>query len=676
MLRDVQEGRGDGAPPQRPEEAEHGLHILFGFYQNFFYTIRHVYHELRRPEGHPLRTWRQAFHPRDLGVEEEFVEGEWDPWIITFPGNAAVPGSNGALLTLPQYLMMFLQGVISHLFGWRASYWVTRALFPRRDAWEAAHDPPIGGKEPWGAMLLARSVYRLIIGATHAVQFIKKHASWLVAIYEGARNVIWPFLRWLASHNRRAYRTWRDVDAMLAMLTGTLSDGLLLEGGFDKVDKLDYRAWLIEHGVHPHTLSTTLVRTIYDAAFSYEEGDPNRQRVSAGSTVRILLRWAMTYKGAAFYRMQAGMGDAVFAPLYRVLQSRGVKVEFFHKVESLHLSADKSQIASIKINKQVELADGVAEYNPLVTIKGLECWPSAPITAHIKDPGKIEGIDLEDYYSGYVGREIHLELGTHFDQVLFGIPIAAVRFLCKELVDNPATPAWREMTHHIKAVQTVAAQLWLKDTIGSLGWETPEPLLSLFVEPFNTWSDMTNVIDREDWPAEDTPKDVSYLTGAQRGPADPPPLEEHDFSARMTTTAYDAFARFLLGTERNPNDDPAVGGITTLLPRARLSPDSPEFNWDLLVDARNSVGAARLKSQYWRSNCGPSERCTLSLPNTNQYRMKAGETGYKNLYITGDWTDNNLYLAFMEASFQAGILSARAIAGEKFPIIGEWLNSL
>ena len=54
--------------------------------------------------------------------------------------------------------------------------------------------------------------------------------------------------------------------------------------------------------------------------------------------------------------------------------------------------------------------------------------------------------------------------------------------------------------------------------------------------------------------------------------------------------------------------------------------------------------------------------------------MKAGETGYDNLVVTGDWTDNNLYLAFMEASFQAGILSARAVADEDFPIIGEWLN--
>ena len=56
--------------------------------------------------------------------------------------------------------------------------------------------------------------------------------------------------------------------------------------------------------------------------------------------------------------------------------------------------------------------------------------------------------------------------------------------------------------------------------------------------------------------------------------------------------------------------------------------------------------------------------------------MKPGETGYENLVITGDWIDNNLYMAFMEGAFQSGILSARAISGEQFPIIGEWLNTL
>jgi hypothetical protein len=232
------------------------------------------------------------------------------------------------------------------------------------------------------------------------------------------------------------------------------------------------------------------------------------------------------------------------------------------------------------------------------------------------------------------------------------------------------------MVDHVKSVQTVASQLWLKDTIAELGWNYPGPLLSLFVEPYNTWADMSQVLPREDWPPAEAPKDVSYFTGAQVGPTDPPPLDDRDFEQRMTDDAYAAMLKFMKGESYNPKSDPGVGGLTTLLPRAGEPHQPRVFNWSLLVDLDGGTGEERLRSQYWRSNCGPSERCTLSLPDTNQFRMKAGETGYTNLFVTGDWTDNNLYLAFMEATFQAGILSARAIVGERFPIIGEWLNHL
>ena len=669
-------GKGASGRAENGRILEHGLHVLFGFYQNFFYTMRAVYGQLNRPPGHPLRTWRQAFHPKDFGVEEEYVYGAWSPWMISFPGNWATPGSHGALLTLPQYLVMAFQILVSVLFGARAGLALTQQLFPRGREWEDGRDPPLGGPEPPGAKLLFGVWYGAMIGATHVVQFICKYMPPLVWIYVALRSTLWLLVKQLAKVSRRAHRLWLDLDAVLAMLTGTLVDGLLLEGGFERVDQEDYREWLLRHGVHKDTLSTTLVRTIYDAAFSYENGDPNKQRVSAGSTVRVLMRWAMTYKGAAYYLMQAGMGDTVFAPLYQVLKDRGVKFEFFHKVESLHLSEDRKHISSIKINHQAELADGVSEYDPLHTIKGLECWPAEPLYKQIKDPDRIRNVDLESYYSGYVGKLIEKRVGVDFDEVLFGIPVGAVRFLCAELVDNPATPQWRDMVDHVKAVQTVASQIWLKETIAECGWTYPGPLLSLFVEPYNTWADMSQVLPRENWPPSEAPKDVSYFCGAQVGPTDPPPLDDRDFEPRMTDDAYNAMLKFMKGDSFNPKSDPGVGGLTTLLPKAS-EPGHPRiFNWSLLVDTKGGSGEQRLQSQYWRSNCGPSERCTLSLPNTNQYRIKAGETGYDNLFITGDWTDNNLYLAFMEATFQAGILSARAVAGEKFPIIGEWLNHL
>ena len=370
------------------------------------------------------------------------------------------------------------------------------------------------------------------------------------------------------------------------------------------------------------------------------------------------------------------MGDTVFTPLYQVLKRRGVKFEFFHKVESLHLTEDKKNIGRIRVNKQVRLKDETKEYQPLKTIKDLECWPAEPLYEQIADPDSVRGIDLESYYTCYVGEMIDLEFGRHFDQVVFGIPIAAVQYLCRELCDNPATPHWRQMTDHVKSVQTAAAQLWFKHDLEEMGWKGPEPLLSLFVEPYNTWADMSQVLDKEDWPVGHVPRDVGYFTGSQPGPTDPPPPGKSDFETDMKQDAFDDFVTFLRGDSRNPKRDPAIGGLTTMLPRTVNPEDPPVFDWNQLVDTSNGIGEDRLKSQYWRSNCGPSERCTLSLPGTNQYRIKPGEEGYDNLVITGDWIDNNLYMAFMEGAFQSGILSARAVSGENFPIIGEWLNTL
>ena len=45
--------------------------------------------------------------------------------------------------------------------------------------------------------------------------------------------------------------------------------------------------------------------------------------------------------------MNAGMGDVVFAPMYRVLENRGVRFHFFHRVDRLELTDDHQSIGKI-----------------------------------------------------------------------------------------------------------------------------------------------------------------------------------------------------------------------------------------------------------------------------------------------------------------------------------------
>ena len=72
------------------------------------------------------------------------------------------------------------------------------------------------------------------------------------------------------------------------------------------------------------------------------------------------------------------MGDVVFAPLYQALRRRGVRFRFFHRLDQLHLSLDRRSIDAITLGRQARLKSSGADYDPLVTIKGLPCFPSAP----------------------------------------------------------------------------------------------------------------------------------------------------------------------------------------------------------------------------------------------------------------------------------------------------------
>ena len=67
------------------------------------------------------------------------------------------------------------------------------------------------------------------------------------------------------------------------------------------------------------------------------------------------------------------------------------------------------------------------------------------------------------------------------------------------------------------------------------------------------------------------------------------------------------------------------------------------------------------EAQYVRSNCEPSERITLALPGATQHRMRAGETGYENLVVAGDWIENGILMACMEGAFVGGLMAGDAL---------------
>src|SRR4029077_20093584 len=139
-----------------------------------------------------------------------------------------------------------------------------------------------------------------------------------------------------------------------------------------------FRAWIHKYGASDETKASSTVRTVYDLCFAYLEGELDSPNMDAAVLLRTMLWMGFTFRGSFMYRMAAGMGDIVFAPYYEALKKRGVKFAFFHKVTNLGVSADGSAIDTIAIDKQVSLITGLDEYQPLVMVKGLPCWPSVP----------------------------------------------------------------------------------------------------------------------------------------------------------------------------------------------------------------------------------------------------------------------------------------------------------
>jgi len=269
--------------------------------------------------------------------------------------------------------------------------------------------------------------------------------------------------------------------------------------------------------------------------------------------------------------------------------------------------------------------------------------------------------DWPQRYEAAFGRPlpaVTLQRGVDFDKVIFGPSVAAVEQLCPQLL--PLSPALQACTQHVKAVATQAYQTWMIPTVEQLGWslygrDGQEPVLSGFTEPFDTWAPMDQLLCREDWPAGNAPKNVSYFCSALPMTAYPP-TSDHAFPAQMARQVKESAIAQLSRT------------IGDLWPRA-MTPAG--FDWSTLFDPANASGVHRFDSQYWRANIDPSERYVLSLVDSSQHRVAADGTGIANLYVTGDWIRTGLNAGCVEAATMAGMQAARAICGHPAVIVGD-----
>ncbi len=624
---------------------EHGLHIMFGFYDNFFRVMKETYAELGRSPDAPLATFADAFNPAESGTLEWYYDDVWRPITIGLPRNEAEPGTGTVYDSSGTYLWTLVAGAIGATLGAPTLERLQHLIFPFGKAWD--RDP--GGSVAAGLsdplVTLFVDLLKALLDAASAVdRAAHELAPGLMALLSKAERAITTLVEHVVGGDSTAALALSFLDFGQALLRGILADRVLDPGGFERIDNEDWADWLVRHGMLDEHRDCPGVKFVYDAAFSYPHGG-NKPRMAAGTAMRLLLRVGGTYKGAAYYKMQGAMGDVIIAPLYQVLAERGVTFRFFQQVTAVEAEGDR--LARVRIQPQAVVSAGADRYDPLVTVKGVPSWPNRPQWDQLTGYPAAWRDDPSHFESYYADTpmlpETVLTQGVDFDTCVLATPIQCLPFLAPALC---ARPKWNAMVTSIQAVQTVAVQLWFKKTTHQLGWKGEAPLLSDFSDPLNTWCDMTQTLVREEWPTGSAPTSVQYFTGQQPGPTVCPPRSDRTFPARMKAEALDEVARFM------------DSQLTILLPGAG-SPVAP-----------HAVDGALVVDRYVRSNCEPSERCTLSLPGSNRHRMRADGSGIEHLRLAGDWLDNGLYAACLEGAIMGGLLCANTFDGVKQPLVG------
>jgi uncharacterized protein with NAD-binding domain and iron-sulfur cluster len=560
-------GKGASSRGRHGRIQEHGLHVWPGYYDNAFRLMRDCYRELDRPRhdrAAPIQVFEDAFFPAStiglLGAEAT------EPWVANFPENQLAPGHGPVLPLDPGELLQRGAGLLGSL---------TESLvgpgLPARAHLSVSRYPPARPPRP----ALPGPVTPALGSAPLARGFLE--------------------------------------------LVGAIMRGIILDmlptRGYTAIDDLDFCEWLRRHGASPAALGSPLVRGMYDLVFGYEGGDRRRPRFSAGTGLHLAGRMFLTYRGAMFWKMRAGMGDVVFAPLYEVLRRRGVRFAFFHRIDRLVLSRDRKSVQSIVLGRQATLSARHGQYDPLVSVGGLPVFPDRADGRQLATATRLRVDDLE----GHTGRPIdgggeRLEAGRDYDAVVLAVPPAMIEKVGTELI--AADSRWHEMVEQVASVATHSAQLWVEEDERSLGWPHRAALVSGFGQPFDTFASMSHTLPFEAWPAGRRPRTAASLCGVL--PEGPPN------NRRRARRPFPAAAL------------------------ARLWP---------------AYQSTQLISWYYRANTDPSDRYVVALPGSGRYRLPADGSGFSNLFLAGDWIDSGLNAGCIEAAALSGLQAANAVEG-------------
>jgi uncharacterized protein with NAD-binding domain and iron-sulfur cluster len=611
-----------------------------------------VYAELNRPPQAPLATFDQAFIPSNFAMMWEFQNGGLKPWPTRFPENDRSPVKPADYSGLQSSIEAIIYEV-GELLG-------TAKGVPKLV--EVAVE-----------MLLAKARQQcrdvpMSEGPNHPlVGEITKARAFISGVVETIDKLA-PGIAEHADELRQALLT---LDFYATLIVGALSDNVVVNG-FDVLDDENWTDWLIRHGIHDATLQSPVVMITVNICYQSPDGDTSRAaRMAAGAYVDWTLR-TCAYATAFLWSFAAGSGETVVAPIYQVLKRRGVKFEFFHKIEALRLSPCKRFVNAVETTVQATLKDPDAGYQPLIDVKGLPSWPDHPLYDQLVEGEQMRAahVDLESYWAAWPNASVpHLQRprtlkhGVDYDQLVFAIALGAAPYLCEDLIAE--SPAWAGMVANIPSVQTQAMQLWLTKDLYELGWaeklnpkKNEIPITGTYFCPPNGNAEFHDLLKWETWPKDNLPKALWYFCGLMPDYEPMPPFSDHDYPRRQAERVKAQCIQYLQTS------------IGTMLPNATVRANNPigdpmGLDFDLLVDTDNPAarGVQRFDSQFWRANIDPTERYVTTPPGSVKYRLEAWGSGFENLTLAGDWIYTGLNVGSFEGAAMSGKLASHALCG-------------
>ena len=495
-----------------------------------------------------------------------------------------------------------------------------------------------------------------------------------------------------------AQRIWELIDLLAANIRGLIAAGLEGADDFSSLDEWNYEDWLRLNRISERTLRNPIIRGAHDLGFAYERGNVRNPQFAAGQAINAGCHFFFMYKGALFWRMKAGTGEVVFAPMYLALRDRGVKFRFFHRLDDIELDNGATTVTKLHFRRQVKLTqadpDAATNYEPLIGVEvngqTIPSWPEKPDADQFDFDDAMRAeyeralnaksgdtcVNFESAWCNWPHRDdVFATVGEnesetdrenpywigHFDAVVVTVPVAALRRVSTRFVAtrNDACRKWQKMLDRIGTVATQSAQLWVNRSTHELGWPHGQVSFSGFVHPFDTWADLSQLTKVENQPEA---RGVHYFCSVFPEPdaesVFPPDQYPEKIDPKRVLESLTAAKDLVKLNVRNFLNDWV---FHIWHDAADRYPNT--FKWHFLVDKNDGHGDTRLDAQHFVANVDPSERYTLSLPGTTEHRIRPDETGFEHLYIAGDWTNCGLNFGCLEAAVLSGRLASAGIRG-------------